>query len=109
MHASLHVVAMLFDGTFHIRRISETHASLHASLHVASLKALLEPYSRVINYYTMYVHQRGRVDRRIHKLDRRQVLLTTRWTCCPEFGVKFQGKCPFWRYPNFLLTQCWTG
>jgi len=40
MHASLHVVAMLFNGTFYTRRISETRVSLHASLHVASLKAL---------------------------------------------------------------------
>ena len=40
MHASLHVVAMLFNGSFRTRRISEMRASLHASLHVASLKAL---------------------------------------------------------------------
>ena len=33
MYVVMHVVAMLFNGTFHTRRISETHASLHASLH----------------------------------------------------------------------------
>jgi len=49
----------------------------------------------------------------VNKLDRRRVLLTTRSTCrgkiflVQSLGQSYREKCSyFWKYPNFLITQC---